>query len=89
VTLHPDWTVHALVQSWKLFTARRINAALGQRGTLWQKDYFDRIIRDEDHFWRAASYIRANPAKGKLRAGEYLLWESAEVKATLDAEEAR
>jgi putative transposase len=89
VSLHREWTLEELVRSWKIFSARRINPALGQHGTLWQKDYFDRIVRDEDHFWRAASYIRANPTKANLRPGEYLLWESAEVKATLDAEEGR
>ena len=81
----PGGAFQSLVQSWKNFTAREINALLGLRGTLWQKDYFDRLVRDEAHFGKCARYIRRNPEKGRLSAGEYLLWESAWVKEMLDA----
>jgi REP element-mobilizing transposase RayT len=70
-----------LVWSWKRFTAGQI-----ADGPLWQKDYFDRLIRDEDHFWNCARYIRRNPLKAHLRPGDYLLWESDLVRECLDAE---
>ncbi len=81
----PGGALESLVQSWKNFTARQINALLGRRGALWQKDYFDRLVRDEAHFGNCARYIRRNPEKGRLSAGEYLRWESAWVKEMLDA----
>ena len=62
-----------IVHSWKSFTANTIHAALGRRGALWAKDYFDRFIRNERHFWAARSYIEANPVKAGL-AGAAADW---------------
>ena len=45
-----------------------INRLVGREGPLWTRDYHDRLIRDEDHFWNARSYIRQNPVKAKLCA---------------------
>jgi REP element-mobilizing transposase RayT len=56
---------------------REINAHLGRRGTLWQKGYFDRLVRDWQHFANVVRYIRRNPAKAKLREGDSHSGESA------------
>ena len=50
-----------VVRGWKSFSARRINASLGRNGALWQRDYFDRYMRDEIHFERVRRYIEMNP----------------------------
>lgn len=76
-------TVHKVVGSWKRMSARKINEALGKQCALWQKDYFDRIIRSWEHMLRVARYVRRNPAKVKLREGEYLLYEAGWVKRML------
>jgi REP element-mobilizing transposase RayT len=68
--------LETVVHSRKLFTARRINAALGTRGHFWQRDYFDRLVRDHAHLARCVRYIRGNPERARLRTGEYLLFES-------------
>jgi putative transposase len=65
-----------IVSSWKRFTATRIHRETGGSGNLWQKDYFDRIIRDWDHFANVARYIRRNPVKAKLSGNEFLLEEA-------------
>jgi len=70
-----------VLHSWKRFTARRINAMLGARGHLWQRDYFDRLVRDYAHLGRCVRYIRKNPEKATLRSGEYLLYESELARA--------
>jgi hypothetical protein len=44
------------------------------RGSLWQEETFDRIIRDEEHLWRAIQYIGANPAKAGLAPGACPVW---------------
>ncbi len=74
--LKAGYELGALVRSWKLFSARRINPLKGKTGALWQKDYFDRLVRDAAHFARCVRYIRRNAEKAGLRAGEFLLWES-------------
>ena len=56
----------AAIRDWKGFSARRINAILGREGAFWQKDYFDRFIRDEAHFERVRFYIENNPVSAGL-----------------------
>ncbi len=67
---------HALpeiVKSWKGFTAREINKRTGKAGALWQDEYWDRLIRNERHFFKVVEYIRENPEKAKLRDGQFIL----------------
>ncbi len=60
------WRLDQVVHSWKSFTARRANQHLGRTGTFWMRDYFDRYIRDVDHFNRVVRYIEMNPVKAGL-----------------------
>ena len=64
-----------IIKLWKGFSAREINKVLGTRGTLWQSDYWDRLIRNERHLFKCREYIRQNPEKAKLREGEFVLFE--------------
>jgi REP element-mobilizing transposase RayT len=52
--------------SWKSFTAKEANKLLGRSGQFWQEDYFDRYIRDEEHFAAAVEYVENNPVKAGL-----------------------
>ena len=73
--LHSTVTsLEKVLQSWKGATARTINAHLGRSGTLWQRESFDRIIRDEEHLWRTIQYIGENPRKANLDESAYRLW---------------
>lgn len=54
--------VSKTMQSLKRHTSRQI----GPPGQLWQADYFDRIIRSEDHLRRTVEYIEWNPVKAEL-----------------------
>lgn len=57
-----------IVRSWKGRSARVINDRLGLSGRLWGPDYFDRVIRDDAHFWNAIHYIHQNPVRAGLVA---------------------
>jgi len=83
LTLEASQLLAPIVASWKRFTALRIHHQTQSSGSLWQKDYFDRIIRDWDHFANVARYLRRNPVKANLREGEYLLEEPPWVKRLL------
>ena len=72
-------TLETQLQSWKGYTARAVNRHAGRSGTLWQKDYHDRMVRTIKHFGNCARYIRQNPAGARLRPGEYLHYESSAV----------
>ncbi len=46
--------------------SRAINLALDRRGPLWQREWFDRWMRDDVEWERCAEYIRQNPVKAGL-----------------------
>ena len=46
-----------LVRSWKILVTKEIGQAL------WQRSYYDHIIRDEQDYLIKAQYIADNPAK--------------------------
>jgi REP element-mobilizing transposase RayT len=68
---HP---LEGIVGSWKKYSARRINRQLRCTGDLWQEEIYDRIVRDEEHLWRALQYIGSNPDRAGLRQGSCPLW---------------
>jgi len=70
-----------VIRSWKTFSARKINSLLSRSGSLWQRDYFDRLVRDEAHLANCVRYIRRNPEKAHLQDGEYIFYESELAKA--------
>lgn len=45
----------------KQYTANRINALLGKKGHIWQRGYFDRLIRSVANYAQIARYIQQNP----------------------------
>jgi len=51
-----------VLHSWKSFTAHEIG-----RGVIWQREYFDRIIRDSKDYWSTRNYVLNNPFKAGLR----------------------
>ena len=63
--------------SWKHFTARKINRHLGTQGRFWQQDAFDHLVRHEGQFRRLRDYIAQNPLKAGLRANQARLWSKA------------
>jgi REP-associated tyrosine transposase len=78
--LNPEYSLEKLLRSWKTFSARQINAILQRSGNVWQKDYFDRLVRDEKHFANCVRYIRRNPEKARLTKDEYVIYESEVAK---------
>jgi putative transposase len=79
-TMLGDHRLEDLLHSWKSFTANEIHLVTEKSGQLWQRDYFDRLIRDQTHFLNCVRYIRRNPTKANLSMGEYLLFESDWVR---------
>ena len=66
--LQPNGTqpgsIGAVVQNFKSVAARKINKLRGTAGqTVWQRNYWERIIRDEQAYQRIAQYIINNPAQ--------------------------
>lgn len=47
-------------------TGRAINRAMGTTGSLWQPEYFDRMVRDETHLEATCRYVEWNPVRSGL-----------------------
>ena len=61
-----NWTLSKIMHSWRSFTANQANKILNRSGQFWMEEYYDRYIRDGEHFANAISYIRRNPIKAGL-----------------------
>ena len=63
-------TIGRLIGVFKTVTTKRFNethCSLGEK--LWQRNYYEHIIRDDDDYLRIAEYIQTNP----------LNWENDEL----------
>jgi type I restriction enzyme R subunit len=49
------------IGSVKQYTANAINQALGRKGQVWQRNFFDRLVRDGNNFEAYVNYINQNP----------------------------
>ncbi len=72
IVLRECFPLDKVVQSIKSYTAKEINQTLGRSGKLWQRGYWDRLIRSEKHLAWTRGYIASNP-KG-LPPGCFRLW---------------
>nr|VFK23596.1 MAG: REP element-mobilizing transposase RayT [Candidatus Kentron sp. LPFa]VFK35468.1 MAG: REP element-mobilizing transposase RayT [Candidatus Kentron sp. LPFa] len=62
----------------KSASARLVNRALGKRGALWQRSFYDHALRSEEDLRKIARYIVANPVRAGLveRVGGYPFWDA-------------
>ncbi len=52
-----------IVRSFKSIVARRAHKELRWTGPIWQRNYFERVLRDGKEFSDASRYIAENPMK--------------------------
>ena len=64
--LLPDRSLSKTLHSLKSFTAKESNRVLGRVGAFWQREYYDRLIRDDAELERAVHYVRSNPEMAGL-----------------------
>jgi len=64
----PGFALAHVVHSWKSYMAKEANKMLHREGPFWQREYYDRYIRDDRHLERAIAYIEQNPVKAGLVA---------------------
>jgi len=73
---HPGEALESILHSVKRFSASQINRHVERSGTLWQRESYDHIVRDEPEFERIRSYIEQNPKKANLKSGEYVYYRA-------------
>lgn len=75
--LHDGRELRSVTESIKSYTANEINKVLKRRGTLWQHEGFDHLLRGVPQLEGCLAYIRRNPEDAFLKQGEYILYEAA------------
>jgi REP element-mobilizing transposase RayT len=63
-------TAH-ITYTWKRFTANQINKILNREGSLWQRESYDHLVKNEKELYHTLTYIIDNPVK----AGLSLSWD--------------
>jgi putative transposase len=76
----PSKTVGAIIRGFKSTTTKQINLFHNTPGIpIWQRNYYDHIIRNEDEMNKIREYIKNNPLKWSLdrenpeKIGTYIL----------------
>jgi REP element-mobilizing transposase RayT len=62
----PGHELSSVLHSWKSYTSNQINKRRGRKGTLWQPEYYDHLLRDAEDFDHAIRYVLANPGAAGL-----------------------
>jgi REP element-mobilizing transposase RayT len=62
----PGVALPDVMRTWKGYTACRANQILGRKGPFWQRESYDRLLRDQHEFDHANAYVLANPGKAGL-----------------------
>ncbi|HET9787849.1 MAG TPA: transposase [Pyrinomonadaceae bacterium] len=68
MTRSEDWELERLMHSHKSYTAHEANKVLKRSGKFWMDEYYDRYIRNPEHFRNTVAYIENNPVKAGLCA---------------------
>jgi len=82
--------IHALpeiIRGFKTFSSRRINELRDTPGTgLWQRNYYEHIIRDDDELNHIRQYILDNPAQWETtdRENPNALQKAATIKMNFE-----
>jgi REP element-mobilizing transposase RayT len=66
LTPKEEYSLSRIMKGIKGKSARRINANRNEKGSVWQDESFDRILRNEDELFEKFNYILNNPFKAGL-----------------------
>lgn len=80
--LLPGADLATVLKTWKQFSSKVANQALGQSGRFWQREYYDRLIRNEQEYSRAVRYVLENPVKAGLKDWPWVWSVDSEIHAT-------
>lgn len=58
------------VGRWKEYTAKRV-CRMNDRGSVWQREFFDHVLRSDESYGEKWTYVRENP----VRAGLVSAWQ--------------
>ncbi len=78
-------SISRVMQSIKGYSARIVNGKLGRHGPLWQRSFYDRMIRNEQQLLETVSYVHMNPVvAGLVEKPEEYPYSSAQQDSLVD-----
>lgn len=86
VRLFSGQALSSLMCSWKTYMARAANRILNLSGEFWQREYYDRLIRDGGELERAVEYVRCNPERAGLSNWGWVWCADVDVRTTAGLE---
>lgn len=69
-TQRTEMLLSKVIQQFKRAVTIQINKERSGKGAIWQRSYFDRVIRNEKELYQIRNYIRQNPLKWHLEKNE-------------------
>jgi len=84
--IFPGHSLAEVVHSWKSYTANVANRILRRRGSFWQREYYDHLIRNQTELERAILYVSLNPEKAHLQNWKWV-WSCGQDARTTAAED--
>ncbi len=61
VTPFGEHTLSKIIKGWKSISTREINALLERKGSVWQKESFDHVVRNAESVQKFSKYMDENP----------------------------
>ena len=77
----PGNSLAEMLHTWKSFTAKKAKKLTGV-ANLWQREYYDHLLRSEAEFERAVQYVLENPTKAGLRNWRWVWVRGQDALAT-------
>lgn len=68
------------VARWKEWTAKSLYQEVGAQRPIWQKQFFDQVLRSDESYAEKWTYVRDNP----VRAGLVVQWEDWPYHGSVD-----
>ena len=69
VRLLEETQIETLTQRWKSISSHKIKKVMGNEWCGWMVKYYDRLIRDGNHFYNVLNYIQKNWSHGGVLKG--------------------
>jgi REP element-mobilizing transposase RayT len=61
-------TLSRTIGAWKQWSAKELTALLGVSTPVWQKEFFDHLLRSNESYSEKWNYVRQNPVRAGLVA---------------------
>ncbi len=71
LTPNGEWKLEQLIYSLKRFTSTQMVKKFGRKAPVWQREYYDHIIRNEKDWYEKVGYILTNPQRRWGEIQEY------------------